>query len=189
MTSVIWTSARRADGVHATLLSQLLSHCPLRAAFPLRLTYDPLGRPVLLRGDSDRESELAVSFAHEERRSWAALSWNGRVGIDVAGAHDFRAPYPYGRVFTDRELEPVISLCSGDRPLAAALIWCVKEAAVKALGCGFHGLDYREVETADPRQRADSIAWRITGRPTLRVRSQREGRDWLALACDDEGNL
>jgi phosphopantetheinyl transferase (holo-ACP synthase) len=36
-------------------------------------------------------------------------------------------------------------LASGDSEKAAALLWSIKEAAVKALGCAFHLVDPRQI--------------------------------------------
>jgi phosphopantetheinyl transferase len=68
------------------------------------------------------------------------------VGLDVTVPDEFREGYPYERAFGIRELEKAQRRISGGAACAAALIWAGKEAAVKALGCGFHLVDPRSVE-------------------------------------------
>ena len=49
------------------------------------------------------------------------------------------------RVFHPEELEHALSPAGGDPGKAAALLWSVKEAVVKALGCAFHLVDPRQI--------------------------------------------
>ena len=114
-----------------------------RAALPIQLTHSPLGRPHLLLGEYRGP---AVSFSEGGGRVWAALSGDGSdIGIDVSGSNEFPKEYPFPRVFHPEELEYALSLAGGDRGKAAALLWSVKEAAVKALGCAFHLVDPRQI--------------------------------------------
>ena len=109
---------------------------------PLQVVRGPLGRPHLLAGDC----RLAISFSEGGGKVWAALSGNGfEVGIDVAGSDEFQGGYPLQRVFHPQEFQHAKDLTAGNEAEAAALLWSVKEAVVKALGCGFHLADPRQI--------------------------------------------
>lgn len=116
---------------------------PDGAALPIRLTRGPLGRPHLLLGEYRGP---AVSFSEGGGKVWAALCGDASdIGIDVAGAEEFPKGYPLNRVFHPEELEHALSLADGDLGKAAALLWSVKEAVVKALGCAFHLVGPRQI--------------------------------------------
>jgi hypothetical protein len=63
----------------------------------------------------------------------------------VAGTDEFQREYPFHRVFHPEELEHALRLASGDLEKASALLWSIKEAVVKALGCAFHLVDPRQI--------------------------------------------
>jgi phosphopantetheinyl transferase len=112
-------------------------------AFPIQLTRGLLGRPHLLLG---QYRGPAISFSEGGGRVWAALSGDASdIGIDVAGVDEFPGEYPFHRVFNPQELEHALSLVDGDLGRASALLWSVKEAVVKALGCAFHLVDPRQI--------------------------------------------
>ena len=114
-----------------------------RAAFPIQVVRGLLGRPHLLLGEYRGP---AISFSEGEGRVWAALSGDeSDIGIDVAGSDEFPGEYPFPRVFHPEELEHALSLADGDHGRASALLWSVKEAVVKALGCAFHLVDPRQI--------------------------------------------
>lgn len=107
-----------------------------RAALPLQVAHGPLGRPHLLLGEILGPS---LSFSEGGGKVWAALCGDASdIGIDVAAADEFQGAYPLHRVFHDQELHHAVRLTGGDVAKASALLWSVKEAVVKALGCGFH---------------------------------------------------
>jgi phosphopantetheinyl transferase (holo-ACP synthase) len=113
------------------------------ADLPIQVVYDPLGRPQLLLGDCDGP---AISFSEYGGKIWAALcNDTSNVCIDAAGTDEFPKDYPFGRVFHAQELQNALRLASGDSEKAAALLWSIKEAAVKALGCAFHLVDPRQI--------------------------------------------
>jgi phosphopantetheinyl transferase len=113
------------------------------AALPIQVLHSPLGRPHLLSGEYRGP---AISFSEGAGRIWAALSGDeSDIGIDVAGSDEFRGSYPYSRVFHPEELEHALSLAGGDMEKASALLWSIKEAVVKALGCAFHLVDPRQI--------------------------------------------
>lgn len=107
-----------------------------KVACPLQIAHGPLGRPQLLLGDVRGP---AVSFSEGGGMMWAALCEDGSdIGIDVAAVDEFQGNYPLHRVFHDQELHHAGQLTGGDTAKAAALLWSIKEAVVKALGCAFH---------------------------------------------------
>lgn len=114
-----------------------------RANWPIQVAHDPLGRPRLLLGECEGP---AISFSEGGGRTWAALCGDAPdIGIDVAGPDEFPKEYPFHRVFSSQELQLALRLTSGDLEKASALLWSVKEAAVKALGCAFHLVDPRQI--------------------------------------------
>jgi len=114
-----------------------------RAAFPIQVARGLLGRPHLLLGD-DRGP--AISFSKDGGSLWAALCGDeSDIGIDAAGTDDFNGEYPFHRVFHPQELQHALRLTGGDLEKASALLWSVKEAVVKALGCAFHLVDPRQI--------------------------------------------
>jgi hypothetical protein len=63
----------------------------------------------------------------------------------VAETDEFQGEYPVHRVFHGDELHHALRLAGGDLARASALLWSVKEAVSKALGCGFHLVDPRQI--------------------------------------------
>jgi phosphopantetheinyl transferase (holo-ACP synthase) len=109
---------------------------PDSAAFPIDVVHDPLGRPHLLSGEYRMP---AISFSEGGGHVWAALCEDeADIGIDAATADEFAGEYPLRRVFHDRELQHALRLTGEDPARASALLWSIKEAVVKALGCAFH---------------------------------------------------
>ena len=162
------------------------------AAFPFQVVRDPLGKPHLLLG---AQRGPAISFSEGGRRVWAALCGDDSdMGIDVAEAVEFRGDYPFHRVFNAQEFQLVLNLADGDLEKASALLWSVKEAVVKALGCAFHLVDPLQIHV-DP-----SIGWddgfafpvRLSGKALARfpigaglslwVRSFPLVKMWLSIA-------
>jgi phosphopantetheinyl transferase (holo-ACP synthase) len=115
-------------------------------AFPIqviRVIRGPLGRPQLMLGG---HMGPAISFCGNGKTQWAALCGDGHdIGIDVAESHEFQGKYPFYRVFHPQELQHALKPAEDDLKKAAALLWSVKEAAAKALGCGFHLVDPLQV--------------------------------------------
>ncbi len=112
---------------------------------------DSLGKPTL---SGEGSQCLSISFATCEGVLWAALA-HGRVsvGLDVTSPRQFSGPYPFLRVFGASEWEIALGLVSGRSLDAAALLWGAKEAAVKALGVGFHMQDPSEITVSNARSR------------------------------------
>jgi phosphopantetheinyl transferase (holo-ACP synthase) len=113
------------------------------AAVPVQVIHGPLGRPHLLLGEYRGP---AISFSDGGGKIWAALCGDeSDIGIDAAGTDEFQSEYPFHRVFHPRELQHAIRLAGGDLEKASALLWSIKEAVVKALGCAFHLVDPRQI--------------------------------------------
>jgi phosphopantetheinyl transferase len=110
-----------------------------RANFPIRVVSGLLGRPHLMLGEYQGP---AISFSKGGGKVWAALSGDeSEIGIDVAETDEFNKEYPFQRVFHPQEIEHAMRLAGGYLEKASALLWSIKEAVVKALGCAFHLVD------------------------------------------------
>jgi len=90
--------------------------------------------------------EPAVSFSHAAGRVWGAMAFCRGVGIDAELPAAFDGGYPFSRAFRAEELNTAGTLIGDTLPGAAALVWSLKESAVKALGCGFNLFDPLDVE-------------------------------------------
>ena len=86
------------------------------------------------------------------------------------------------RAFRPAELDWARTLSRGDIAGAAALLWALKEAAVKALGVGFHVLAPLAVEAASPRPWQGWIRVLVTAGAILPAWARPEGGGWLAIA-------
>lgn len=167
------------------------------AALPIHLIRGLLGRPQLLLGAYPGP---AISFSEGGGRLWAALCGDGsEIGIDAAGVDDFQGEYPFHRVFQTAELEHASSLAGGDLAAAAALLWSIKEAAVKALGCGFHLVDPRQITVYPAAEGGDGYRFAVglsgkarerfplAASQTLWVRSFPQRQMWLSIAHLQQG--
>jgi phosphopantetheinyl transferase (holo-ACP synthase) len=157
------------------------------------VVHDPLGRPQLRRGE--REGP-AISFSEGGGKIWAALCGDtSNIGIDAAGTDEFPKEYPFLRVFHGHELQQALRLTSGDLKKASALLWSIKEAAVKALGCAFHLVDPRQIcvyPSATEKDGWDFFTVGLSGKALVRfpmmagrrlwVRSLFQEKRWLSIA-------
>jgi len=168
-------------------------HAPVNnssAPFSLQVVRGLLGRPHLLAGDC----RVSISFSEGGGRVWTALSGDGSgIGIDVAGSDEFQGGYPLHRVFHPEELQHALELAGGKVAEAAALLWSVKEAVVKALGCGFHLVDPRQITVCHSTGEGEHtfpvvLSGKALGRfspaagRSLWVRSFPQEKMWLAIA-------
>ncbi len=159
----------------------------------IRLEAEETGRPLLFLNETKGPS---VSFSHYEGRTWAAICPSTQaVGIDAACDAEFQGRYPFHRAFGDEELDTAVDTMEGDVPRAAALLWSAKEAAVKAIGCGFRLLDPLEVNVhlsaPEAEDKLDSLPAVVTTTAlqrhgmsvpvTLRVHIFREDGIWLSI--------
>jgi phosphopantetheinyl transferase (holo-ACP synthase) len=167
-------------------------HSSTRDALPIQVVNDPLGKPHLLLG---KHRGPAVSFSEGGGKVWAALCGDeSDIGIDVAGTDEFRGEYPFHRVFHTQELQHASMVAGGDVAEVSALLWSIKEAVVKALGCGFHLVDPREIHVYPSTEGECGYTFPVslsgkalmrfpigTGR-SLWVRSLPQGKMWLSIA-------
>lgn len=163
-----------------------------RAAYPMHVTHGPLGRPLLLLGEARGP---AISFSEGGGKVWAVLCGDASdIGIDVATTDEFQGEYPLHRVFHDQELHHALRLTGGDVAKASALLWSIKEAVVKALGCAFHLVAPRQVHVSPPIEgdREYTFPVCLSGKTLARhpmgagrsiwVRSFPQKKMWLSIA-------
>ena len=163
-----------------------------RAAGPIQVVHDPLGRPHLRLGENWGP---AISFSEGGGKIWAALCGDkSDIGIDVAETDDFQGEYPGHRVFHGPELQQALRLAGGDLARASALLWSIKEAVVKALGCAFHLVSPQQINVypAAGRDGGHTFGVRLSGKAPERfplnpgrsiwVRSLPQAKMWLSIA-------
>jgi phosphopantetheinyl transferase len=179
----------------AAMENPLWKHCQSsgRTPDPIQLVCGLLGRPHLQVG---KFRGPAISFSEGGGKVWAALCGDeSDIGIDVAGSDEFQGEYPFQRVFHPEELQHALRLADEDPEEAAALLWSVKEAVVKALGCGFHLVDPRLIHVYPSPGRTGggySFPVGLSGKALerfpaaagqhLRVRSLPQGKLWFSAA-------
>jgi len=175
--------------------------CPLwkrprfsnRVERAIQLVHDTLGRPHLLVGG---HLGPAISFSTAGEAVWAALCGDeSDIGIDVAGSAEFQEGYPVHRVFHAQELSQALEFAGGDMAKAAALLWSVKEAVAKALGCAFHLVSPRDIHVypSAAEEGGPAFSVRLSGkaleyfpmadRRPITVRSLPQGGTWLSIAA------
>lgn len=186
LVSILWDHLVAMDG---PLWPSYLSSN--RTAFPIQVVRDPLGKPHLLLG---AHQGPAISFSEGGGKVWAALCGDeSDVGIDVAEAAEFWGEYPFHRVFNAQEFQLFLNLAGGDLEKASALLWSVKEAVVKALGCAFHLVDPLQIHVYPSIEEDDGFTFpvRLSGKALARfpigagplwVRSFPLVRMWLSIA-------
>jgi phosphopantetheinyl transferase len=161
-------------------------------ALPIQVVHDTLGRPRLLLG---KHRGPAISFSTAGKEIWAALGDDeSDIGIDVAGSAEFQEGYPVQRVFHEYELDQALDLAGGDLARAAALLWSIKEAVAKALGCAFHLVDPRDIHVypSAAKDGGPAFSVRLSGKALVRfpmadlwpiaVRSLSRTETWLSIA-------
>ncbi len=147
---------------------------------PVRVKTGPLGRPRLEVGGRPGP---AVSFSLAGPSLWAVVATAGSVGVDLAVPGDFAGTYPFARAFQPGEFAWARRHCQGGAAMAAAMLWALKEAAVKALGTGFHRHDPREVEiTTSPVPWQGGWRVGVSARRLVPAWVRAQGAGWLAIA-------
>ncbi len=163
------------------------------AVLPIQIVHDTLGRPHLLLGE---HRGPAISFSTAGEVVWAALCGDeSDIGIDVAGSAEFQEGYPVHRVFRVQELHQALELAGGDLAKAAALLWSIKEAVAKALGCAFHLVNPRDLHVypSAAEDGGPAFSVRLSGKALVRfpmadrrpiaVRSLPRAETWLSIAA------
>jgi phosphopantetheinyl transferase len=163
-----------------------------RTTIPIQVVHDQLGRPHLRVGENRGP---AISCSEGVGKIWAALCGDeSDIGIDVAEPNEFQGEYPVHRVFHRPELHHALRLAGGDLARALALLWSVKEAVAKALGCAFHLVDPRQINVypAVSRDGEYSFPVGLSGKARVRfplnpgrfiwVRSLPRAQMWLSIA-------
>jgi phosphopantetheinyl transferase len=184
LVSALWEHAVAREG---KLGKQ--AHYSNRVASPIQIANDLFGKPYLLVGAYPGP---AISFSEGGGKVWAALTGDeSAIGIDVAEADEFSKTYPLHRVFHPEELQHALRSTKGNWKMASALLWSVKEAVVKALGCAFHLVEPRQM-TIFPSGDGDTFIVRLSGKAlnrfplaaqgSLRVRSFSQEQRWLSIA-------
>jgi phosphopantetheinyl transferase (holo-ACP synthase) len=190
LVTILWEHLRASE-------SSLWKRPPFsnRVAFPIQLVHDTLGRPQFRLGE---HRGPAISFSTAGEEVWAALCGDGSdIGIDVAASAEFQEGYPLHRVFHEQELQPALELASGNPARAAALLWSIKEAVAKALGCAFHLVDPRDIHVhpsaVEVEDDGPAFSVRLSGKTRVRfpmadsrsiiVRSLPQAGMWLSIAA------
>jgi phosphopantetheinyl transferase (holo-ACP synthase) len=115
----------------------------------------------------------------------------------VAGVEEFPKEYPIHRVFHDEEFHQALMLAGGHAANASALLWSIKEAAAKALGCAFHLVDPREITVHPSGEGGGGYSFSVSlsqrtqvrfpnsaGRP-IWARSLPQSKSWLSISLLD----
>lgn len=132
------------------------------------LRKDRLGKPELRVSGKTGPS---VSFSRCAGMNWAALAPDGgAVGIDAAHPSEFPHSYPFHRAFHEDELERVAKVAGLERASAAAGVWSAKEAAVKALGCGFHLISPLDLRVSPARGQSCDLSFTVEFSTRVRQR-------------------
>lgn len=174
-------SCTRLDGLCAVALC---------AGQPIRTAKAPYMDGARLGGESEQAAHLPEQSSCDRVRP----------GIDLSRPGEFGPDYPYSRAFAPGELERAQDSLSalgkrvGDRALSdsrafsAALCWALKEAAVKALGTGFHRFEPADVCVARLDKGQDGLNCQIRAGVLLQARASLLGDAVLALCvCPGKG--
>jgi phosphopantetheinyl transferase len=184
---VVYAAMEKGEGAReflaARLLKSLAEEAPEWAEAlegdTLALATGPLGQPILKLGGRMGPS---LSFSEAGNLVWAAMAGRGRVGVDAAREAEFESPYPYSRAFGAAEWDWARQYCQGRTASAAALLWAAKEAAVKALGVGFHTRDPLDLEVAKGSPAWEGISLTVTTPKSVSAWIRPLADGWLSLA-------
>jgi phosphopantetheinyl transferase len=185
---VVYASIRKGEGAREMLAARLLEALAGPAPEwtgaldwgPLALDTDPLGRPLLRLGTRPGPS---LSFSEAGDLLWGAIAGSGQVGLDAAREEDLESPYPYTRVFGPEEWDWAWRHCQGRTDSAAALLWAAKEAAVKALGVGFHTLEPGDLQVILLAPAFEGLRLVVRTPEEVKAWARPWSYGWLALAA------
>lgn len=186
-TTVVFASSERDRQAKLRLIFTLMQRLglpnPYRnrsvSAAKFTLLKTALGGPYLV---IDGRPGPTLSFSRGKQRLWAAMAAQESVGVDRTHPGEFCGNYPLHRAFRAQELDCARCLGIHNVALAAALIWSLKEAAVKALGTGFHRFDPLAVRVANPRIKGQGILFDVRAGSHVSACAIPAGRGWLAVA-------
>ena len=122
------------DGFTAAhaLVRTALSAYGDRLAADWRFSISPQGQPTVLG-----TSELSFSLTHAGTRAAVAIGSGKPIGLDLEPIRPDRDPIPLARrFFAAPETEWLVALLPAERPAGFAMLWTLKEAVLKARGCG-----------------------------------------------------
>ena len=147
------------EALRRYLLEQHQQHW---AATDIPIWTDDSGKPHALGSWQDRTRETVdISIAHTSGLVAAAITVNGRIGIDLERlGRDLSDDFSRS-VFTLEEQE--LAAQSGEGPTTLLRFWCGKEALAKALGTGIR------YSPSDLRARAFDVS---TGRIEIELAGQ-----------------
>jgi phosphopantetheinyl transferase len=182
--------ARLRQAVKESLALFLAEHLLERQISGLTVEADSLGQPRMWLGAAPGP---ALSLSWSAGRLWGAVGRSGSgLGLDAAAPEEFPSSYPHRRVFKEAEWQAAVTLTAGDGAEAAALLWSVKEAVVKAMGCGFHFAGPKKVHVQCTAQDEHGYFWwgsldnpdqnRPGGREACSAISVRLQEVWLTVA-------
>jgi phosphopantetheinyl transferase len=187
LVSMLWEHLARSDS-----LDWNSRHSQDGAVSAIQVVRDALGKPHLMLGECRGP---AISFSEGGGAVWAALCGDdSEIGIDVAETDEFQGNYPFHRVFHAQELQNIVRLAGGGMERASALLWSIKEAIVKALGCGFALVEPCEVHvqqitdadgeyTFEARLASKALERLPLGAGRrISVRSVPSAKNWLSIA-------
>ena len=104
---------------------------------------------------------VGCSFSHVPGATWGVASCaSDSIGIDAACDSEFLPNYPFQKVFSSEELCLAPPAC----------LWAIKEAVVKARGCGWEGKNPLDVRISREMQ--------VEG---FAVEVRRQGVYWVAV--------
>jgi 4'-phosphopantetheinyl transferase len=133
-----------------------------------RFAISPQGCPAVL-GDS----ELSFSLTHSGLRAAVAIGAGQALGLDLEPIRPERDPLTLARrFFGAAEAAWLIGLPPGERPAGFAALWTLKEAVLKARGCGL----------TEPLQSVE-VELDSSGRP---VQVQAPGGPWAVRSWSPE---
>lgn len=184
---VAFTASKSEQGVKEYLIARLLdafarsqpgcAGLPIRA--PIDLRKNSLGQPYLL---VEKALGPSISFSHSAGLTWAALSDSKGVGIDIAFPGEFDEAYPLSRAFLPDEFNRAKVLCAGNPAEAGALLWSLKEAAVKAMGYGFNFFDPLDIKAVPLQIENDEYLFQVMAKGSLPAWSRKSNGAWLSLS-------
>jgi phosphopantetheinyl transferase len=132
--------ATHTDAIFAVAQQRRTADTPAARSSAKALLRRELSRILGQEGLSASSEFLVISYSHLSDETWAAATTTPcRLGIDAARETEFAHPYPLHKVFHPEEL-------AAGRP--PACLWAMKEAVVKALGCGFDGMNPLDIRIA-----------------------------------------